>query len=293
MDEETITAPAESGNGTESPPQATETPSQEVSQPQHSATEQVEPVVSAPQEQESSRRRPSDYYRERQWKRRLEDTVTSLAQRQEELLSFLKEQKAPSGDPQKSGKFDLEKFFSDPQTVLTELEKALLAEIDKVRSEVQGWKAEQSKSQAVRVQQEALELLFPKSKDGESLEVRVNKDPERTERILEILKEPGVIQLFESNPQRAVRFILAEAGEGVNPKPTVLPKKLMGGVAKGNPTPGGGKKAMTEEDLRSELRKLRDEADKSPQVRFDPEWRKKKETIMRDLERVLTEEKRD
>ena len=289
MEDETLTAPPETGNGTETPPQETETPSG--SQPQDTGVDKVESTNQPPQEPEPPRRKPSDFFRERQRIRKIEDTISTLAEKQAELLSFLRSEREKSGETG-SGKFDVESFFKDPEPILSEREKRLLKEIEGVKAEIQGWKQEQTKTKVDQTRQEALELLFPKSSPDskESLEIRVNADPERTERILELLKEPGVIQLFESNPERAAKFVLMEAGEPAK-NPTIISKKLMG-ATRGGTAPGGAK-TMNKDDLRKELGKIKDELGANPSLRGDEKFMRRRNQVVSDLEKLMMEEKRD
>lgn len=285
MDEEILTVPGKDGAAEPALPEA-QPGAQAPAEPQVPAPGQVEPGDNSPQGP-SPQRKASDFSLNRKFKR-IESTLSDLAAKQEELISSLRAEREKKPDGDGGGRFDPAKFFENPEAELSQRERRLIAEIEKVRQEVQGWKQEQSRGESDRKRQEALELLFPKSSSDseESLEDRVSSDPERTERILEILKEPGVIQLFESNRDRAVRFVLSEAGLSAK-KPTVLDKKLMGGVVRGSPA--GGKRAMSEEDLRSQLRKLLDEQDANPTLRGDENFQKRKMAIMSDLKHMMTQ----
>ena len=286
MADEVLTVPPGSDGVSEPPVAATLPPPQGAAEPQDPGTRQVEPGNNVPQDADAPRRKPSDFYRERQWKRNLEDKVGSVAQQQAELLSLLREKKDP-GAPA-NGPFDLEAFFKNPEPTFAELKNEIKREIESVRNEVRGWKQEQTSVQAGQKRQEALELLFPKmsAESQESLEARVNSDPERTERILEVLKTPGVIQLFETNPKSAVKFVLMEAGEPAK-KATIIDKKLLGSTARGSP--GGGKAAMTEQDLRAELRKLKEEVERDPALRGNEDYVKRKARVMNDLTKLMEE----
>lgn len=222
--------------------------------------------------------------------RRLEETINLQNKRMEELISSFKSKDTAASEPEK---FDPKAFFDNPEAILTARERKLLNEIGSLRQEVSDWKVNQEAEQKNRKSLEALEKLFPKSSpdSNESLAQRVNRDPERAERIKEFLEETGLDQFSLINPDLAVEIAMHKLGERQQtPNPTVLKKTAMGGVSTGNPGMGS-KTRSTLDDYRSELKKLSDEAEKNPNLRFDDKFKTKRAEVIKGLERLM-EEKR-
>lgn len=289
-DEQIATLPAESAVVETTSPETLPVAQAPV-EPQPAVSAPVESVSNEPQVPEAPRRKPSDYYRERQRIRTMEDTITTLSQRQEELLSLIKKEKEP-GAPA-DGKFDPNVFFQDPEKVLTSREQRLLNEINSLREEFRGQKEQQVAEQKNQKSLEALEKLFPKSspESKETLQERVQRDPERADRIRTFLKESGLDEFSKVNPDLAVEIALQKLAEKpATPNPTVLKKTMMGGVGTGNPS-GGGKAGPNEDSLRAELRKLSDLAAADPNLRRDPKHVERKGQVMEQLERLMKEKR--
>ncbi len=141
-----------------------------------------------------------------------------------------------------------------------------------------------------RNEQEALEMLFPKSSPeaAESLDARILANPELADKIVSLMKSTGLDVLSRTHPKEAVRLTMKLLEEKPAPNPTVLKKSLMGGTARGNPNVGG-QRPRAEKDLLSELKKMNDQLDSNPSLRQDTEFKKRRGMVMQELERLTQE----
>lgn len=285
MAEETSVADAAAGVEEANPsmPETSET-TQVAQEPQSAATPQVEGVDNKPQVTEPPRYEGL-FRSERKRIRKLEETINQISQKNEELISYFKKD---TGVPQ-SKKFDPAAFFNDPESILTEREQRVLSEITALRSEITNLKEGGKLEEHNRKSLGALEKLYPKSSpdSNESLEERVQKDPEYSERLQEFFSSPAMKAMSLADPDGAVEYAIWKLGIKPPTSPTVIKKSAMGGTGSGNPGMGG-KVAASESDLRSELKKLSDQADKNPELRMDEKFKKRKGDVMQNLERLLT-----
>lgn len=289
MEQETITAPA-----TESPtvePVVTETqPTTQVAdESQTVAPSQVETSVNQPQVTETSRRKASDYYQERKTIRELKETVSMLQKRMEEKPT-LKENKP---DAPTVPDFDPAHFSPEHKRILLAREQALRDAYDAKMSafeqrftDLQG---ETARIETDRKHQEALEKLFPKTSpdSNETLQQRISKDPERAMRIKYFLIESGLNEFSKVNPELAVEIAMQKLGEKPRTNPTVLKKTMMGGNGTGNPGMGE-KRSVSEQDLRSENKKLGDQLNVDPFLRQNVKFMERRAQVLSDLERLVS-----
>lgn len=289
MSEEIIASPAVETAVVEPTLPETQPIAQATDEPQTTDTVQVEPGNKEPQVTETSRRKPSDYYRERQKIRELTETVAMLQKRMEERAP-LKEEKPDVPDVPD---FDPAHFSPEHKRILLAREQALRAQYDaRIAAFEQKFNGlEQSKANEVveRKHQEALEKLFPKTspESNETLEQRIKKDPERATRIKEFLIESGLNEFSKVNPELAVEIALQKLGEKPKANPTVLKKNLMGGPSTGNPSMGE-KRSVSEQDLRSENKKLSDQLSENPSLRQDVKFMERRAQVLADIERLVT-----
>lgn len=294
MEEQTITAPAAEGTGTESPALETTQVAQATPEPQEASTVQVENGSNEPQVPETPRRKPSDYYRERQTIRELKETVSMLQKRMEEKATLKEDKKS---DVPAVPDFDPAHFSPEHKRILLAREQALRAAYDEkvaaIEQRLNGWQENKAQEETSRKHQEALEKLFPKTSPDskETLEERIKKDPERAIRVKQLLIDSGLNELSKTNPDAAIKYALWELGEGPKPtNPTILKKALMGGVGTGNPGMGG-KNATNEQDLRAENKKLSDQLDANPSLRQDVKFMERRAQVLTDLERLVKEKR--
>lgn len=217
---------------------------------------------------------------ERKRIRRLEETITQLNKRLDENKT-----QVPKDEP-----LDHTLLNTDPVKYLDARERRLRDEIVALRNELVTERQSKEAVEKERKGLDALEKLFPKTSPDskESLEERINRNPEMTEKIKEFFEDPAVKAMADKDPEKAVRFAIAELGIKPPTKdPLVLKKSAMGGVGTGNPA-GGERKTVSEETLRAELKKINAQEEATPQVRFDENWRKRKNEVMTSLERLVT-----
>ena len=269
-------------------PVQTETPQE----PKTTLEPKVEGSVEKPQahaeRNNSSAERPYDgmFRSERKRIRRLEETNNQLSEKIEKLVTLLEDKKKTS-EP-----LDHNMILTDPDKYLTAREQKLREEIQALRNDVLTERQAQVKVETERKGLEAIEKLFPKTSPDskETLEERVQKNPERAEALKEFFDAPKIKAITNIDPESSVELALAKFGvPETKPDPLVLKKSTMGGTATGNPS--GGNKGNSEEDLLAEKRKLDAQLEANPKLRWDEGFKKKKAELMKNLERLVVKGK--
>lgn len=289
MDNDVLTAPVVEGNGTETPPQETQTPTQAGSEPQETNTVKVENGNQTPQNTATPRRNASDFYRERREIRELKDTIAAQNRHIEELASFVQEFKKQNAGAAPS-KFDVDRFIQQPDVVMREL---IDQEVKTLRDELEGFKMNQAKSSLEREKQEALGVLFPKTSNDmpDNPYQRAEANEERAAKIHDILVNyPAIKDMVDSKPLEAAKIIVKLIEDRPVSSPKAIPKSLMGGTARGNPNPGGQKMERNYRTVMDEVKKMRAEEDKNPELRFDKERRAKRSSLIAEAERLVQEQ---
>ena len=283
-----LTATVETVGDGVNPSQETQVTSQEVSKPQSDSVTQVEANGNNAQAVETQRRKPSDFYKERDRYRRLDETVRNQSRQMEEIANLLKEMRKPAVSAEE--KFDKEKFWNDPESALTARDQKHRAEVQELKQGLDQIRNQSVESQKASSMREGLELLFPKSSadSNETLEQRIRKDPEYAEKVQEILNSPAISKLAEIDPKSAAELARIKI-DAIKPpqSPKVIPKGLMGSTARGNP--GGGK--VTVESKMSELRKLTAEVESNPSLRYDEKHKAARASLMREVETLMQEKR--
>ena len=278
-----VTAPVVEGVLDETNPTEKEPTSQEAAPSQETTPSQVETKDAQPQVAEPQRNRPSNYYRERERIRRLEETIRTQSEKMEELANFIKTKPTPEG----SDKFDKDIFFNDPEKILDSREKRLLKEFDLLKGEISQLKNEKVNADKLTESREAAEMLFPKSSPDadESLDDRV-QNQERQELLEKVLKaNPSLDRLMRIDPKGAAELVLMKLNAPRVGSPKVINKSLMGSTVRGNPS-GGGKSKVSVEDKMSELKKLKAEVESNPSLRYDEEHTKRRTSLISEIERL-------
>lgn len=294
METEVITAPPEQGSTPESVSQVPQPETQvSVEKQPESGLPVVDENVNKPQAPAPQRVKVSEVYREREKIRRLQEAYETQSKKLDEVTSLLKELKNPQKPEAVVSKFDLDKFVADPDAVLNEREQRaqakLLSEINSLREELNGIKGAKDISEKEQRKQEALEALFPKTSPEaqETLEERINANPERSEKIMKMLQS-GMEKFAAIDPKQTVELILLKLGaEKPQASPKVIPKSLMGGTPRGSQTPG--KTGSSIDDLVSQLKKLSAEADANPNLRHDEKFQEKRTLLMKEADRLAKE----
>ena len=241
-----------------------------------------------PQASEPQRRRPnpSEFYEIRNLKRAMAEQKRQM----DEMMARLQKSVQDPAEPH-VGPFNKDEFFENPDKVLSAREKMLLKRIEELDGRFNTWEQRQSVSERSKVEQEALEILFPKTAGQEemSLEERIGEDRDRFDKINRILMaDEGALEEYSvKNPRKAAAIVLALlAKEGKNP--LIMPKKVMGGKANGSPASGAPKPSSLEQKM-SELKRLSEEAANNPELRHDETHRSRRDQLIRDIERLSKE----
>jgi hypothetical protein len=295
MEVETLVAPATPV--VESVPA---TPDSQVSEP---AAQAVEPKQETTQlevdklEQPTSspvaeRAKPSDFYYVREKQKKLDAQLREanqiLAQLKKASQSSQQTSSAPTAPPSKDEM--LKEFLSDP----IGYQEKLLA---KARQEIlerelpQILQRTESKRSYERNKQEGLELLFPKeSPDSKaSLEERVNSNPERTKRIMEIYEEYNLALLDNPKKEAAVALQLLNAEKAATPaqpKPAIPKKGQLASTATGNIS-SGGKKTMTMQEITASYARLKQELSDNPGLRNDPQYQQRRAALDKEFSQTI------
>ena len=252
-------------------------------EPQTTDTPQVEGADNKPQSQEHSRPYDGLFRQERKRIRRLEETNSQLLKKLTEFETLLKPQNVQS-EP-----LDHSLLLTEPDRYLSQREQKLVNEINALRGEVTNWKQTQEIQAQERRGLEALEKLFPKSSPDskETLEDRVNKDPERADRLREFFNRPSVKAMADIDPDEAVEYAMEKLGlKESKPNPLVLKKSAMGGVNTGNPSMGT-KISVSEQDLLSQLKKLNEQLSQDSSLRLDDNFKKRKAEVISALQKLV------
>src|SRR5712671_6742607 len=129
-EEQTAVLPAQD-DGVETPSPEASPSAQAPVEPQPAAVNTpVESISNQPQEQEQPRRKPSDFYRERQRLRNMEETIALQNKKYEELAALLKAKE--TGVPQ-DVEFDPKLFSPDHTRILLAREQKLVNEINSLK----------------------------------------------------------------------------------------------------------------------------------------------------------------
>ena len=284
---EEITAPVESV-AVETAPIETSPATQVVEKPQETTNSQVETVVNKPQVQDPQRNRPSNYYRERERIRKLESEIASI---REEQARFKQSSETSKPKPEGTKPLTVDELLANPDGVFKSRDERLMQEFNNLRQEISMLKDQKVNQEKDKNEREALEMLFPKSSPDadEPLEQRIENE-ERKEALEKLFREnPGLDRLMRIAPKEAAELALLKLQP---PKPLTSPKvidkKLMGGTARGNP---GQSRIVTLEDKMSELKKLKEEMNQKTELRFNPEHKSKRDSLMREIDGMLAKER--
>jgi len=284
-----------------------QTPESQVAVPETQVSEQSQSAesvaVDSGQQEASSqtaeRPRPSDFYRDRREMRQLKTALNDSQRQIQELASYIKSQQTPSVVQPVAKEPDADAYWSDPVGYTQKIRDQIREELRKEISESipKTWEQMQVQDQRRRNEQDALELIFPKSANSnEALEDRIARDSAKAERIQRILVDTKLDILSREHPMEAARLALqlydAEAKETQkkNTNPNVIKKALVGGVPSGNPNNGGKLKMATIEEIKTEIGKMDKQLEVNPNLRFDDAFKQRKEQIKAQLVELATKQ---
>lgn len=267
MPEETVVAaPPVGGVSQGSDSQGSVPTSQDAGQNQPTGDSQVESGQPTATRQDPGRPKPSEFYKIRQLEREIRELkglVTQNAQARTETP--VSTPSVPQIDPNE--------FYKDPIAWQLKREAQIRQEIERDlfdKKIPEFFTRKEQESDYKRRSQEALELLFPKSSPTsmDALPKRLAADPDRAERMMDLLRESGLDKLSESEPIKAASLALelyqirypAQAPRSQN----AIKKSQMAGTATGSPV-GGGSKMPTLQELTAEKDQLMNQVkDKGP-----------------------------
>lgn len=285
--------------------------SQEPNQVQETAATQVEPGAQEASSTEQSRttQRPASYYSQKREFGRLRETIAEQNRRIEEMSNLFRQREQPTA-PQKPNLPDWLKnpqaFWENPQENLYRLqqeakEQATKEALEQFRRMLPSALQEHStRQERERNMQDALEMIFPNKADTKlTLEQRIASDPNRADRIMQILNEKGLNQLSQSHPKEAAEFALMQfdketakaAPSRPAPNPTVLKKSLMGPTATGNKLTGGEKAMPTLQELRAQKEQMEKQLEGHSELHFDADFRTKRAELMRQYDVAIKEQR--
>lgn len=289
MEDILTTTPVVEGNVPESTSQEAQAPAQAVPETQPTTDTKVERVDNKPQAVETQRAKPSDFYRERERVRRLEQSLQTQSQRMEEMVSLIRELKNPNPDVSNIKKLTAEELLNDPEKAFQMREQRYYADLNALKEEISQLKNKESVTERTKMEREALEMLFPKSSPdaNESLEQRL-RNAERVELIESILQaNPDLDAFSKVNPKAAAKYLLVELNQQrPQSSPNAIPKTLMGAVQRGSP--GAGRK-VSAEDAMTDYKKMAKEMELKPELRFNKEHKAKRDQLLADAERLAKE----
>lgn len=294
MENEAITAQPEQGSPAETGSQEPQPTTQVAVEPQkESGNMQVERVDNKPQAVETQRVKPvSNFYKERERVRKLEQSHGELMKRLEAQDNLLREMRSPKPDVSAVQKLTAEELLNDPEKVFTSREQRLLTEFNSLKEELSQMKNQGVQAEAMKSEREALEMLFPKSSPDadEPLEQRI-ENSERREQLERLLKaNPSLDRLMRIDPKGAAEFVLEKLNkQKPQSSPNAIPKSLMGSTARGNPSGGG--KSLTAEDAMADYKKLMKEVEHTPVLRFDKAHMARREQLLNDATRLAKEKR--
>ena len=218
--------------------------------------------------------------------------MAQMERRQNEFLQSL--QKAAASPAPQRPTLDTDKLLTDPaylDSYLAERDKRLK---DEWKTEVlekelpQTMDKYENKKNIERQEQEALELIFPKSpaNQQESFEERRDKDPFKRDAIFQIFQQ---YNLDNIPPKNAAALALKLYETDYKPKlrsPNAPSKAQMASTATGNPI--GGVQPLNPQDINRELADMNYKAGTNPALMNDANFRKRWDSLTEQANKILT-----
>lgn len=264
INEETTTIPDQgSPEGTGSQP--TEPISQETAQPELTGQRQVETMESQPTSQ-PQKREVSNFYRDRQKIRNLENLV-------KEMNSKIQQLSNPQQKPIEAKPVPTEAdFYKDPLGTMTQVMKDLARQ--ETESIKKSFAEEQTQAQKAKASQEVEKMILAKSKEF--------NDPNFFDNLAEIVDNYGLSHWAEKDPvaatKAAINLYSEKKGNGIQRTPLVATKAAMASTASGTPP-------TAQTPSIADAQKLFDELQKDPSLANDEGFMKRWNTIKSHLEK--------
>ena len=275
------------------PPQETAENPQGNQPPQETPPAQVENGAQPASSTEGARPlAPSEHFEIRKLRNQMRESMAQMERRQNEFLQSL--QKAAASPAPQRPTLDTDKLLTDPaylDSYLAERDKRLK---DEWKTEVlekelpQTMDKYENKKNIERQEQEALELIFPKSpaNQQESFEERRDKDPFKRDAIFQIFQQ---YNLDNIPPKNAAALALKLYETDYKPKlrsPNAPSKAQMASTATGNPI--GGVQPLNPQDINRELADMNYKAGTNPALMNDANFRKRWDSLTEQANKILT-----
>lgn len=247
-----------------------------------------------------TRLQPSEHWSVREVRRdqkALADTIAQMQRSQQEFMQQMQQQFTAPPKRQES-QFDTNKFWTNPDEIFSERDKRLQEDWDRKQKEFldktlpERLGQFEKKRETERQEQEALELIFPKSPDNpnEPFESRRDKDPFRKNAMLEIFAEYG---LDNVEPKKAANLAMKIYKAEYEPKqrnPNAPSKSQMASTASGMPV--GGPSVPTPQSINEELAKMNAAVGANPALFRDEKFMAQWDALRNQGEKLIKERQR-
>lgn len=289
-EEQVVTAPPAEGNGEGTPPQGSGSVPQGTNQSQEAGTVKVETAGQQVSSPTTERPKASEFYRERNKIRTLETQIRQLSEQLQKIGSTSSPSAAQATvSPQEQERIKqerLQEFFRDPigyqEKLLAEREKQYQEKMDEMLGKriPESIQQLESRREYDRKQQEALELIFPKGSSTDTLEQRIKSNPQKAQKIMEIVERCGLNDASRERPREIADAVLKiyayENSNGrQNPAPA-LKKSAVGSTVTGTPPGAGGQKAMASlAEIQAERNALLAQKETHPDVVYTDDFKKR------------------
>lgn len=299
-----VTSQPVEGNAEGTAPQVTDPTPQGTEQPQETGVTSVESNAQPTSSAATERPKVSEFYRERNRLRRLEAQIREFQSSNAELKKQLEKmtinpsvEKAeqsltPEQLDQEYWKNPLQFQLNREKKLRDELEKKIDALTGNIQNEIPKYLEQTaSKREFERQNQEALDILFPKSNSNKNLsdEERIASDPEKLKLVGEIIEEWDLKEMLQKSPLKAAKminhFIEQKTKKPLNPaspKKSQLSTTTSGGVF--NPS---SKRSIDE--LKAEINKLHNDFTNNPSLRFDEKYQQRRKQVQEELNKLVKE----
>ena len=297
--EEVITAPPTEGSPAETGLQPTAPISQEPAQPEKQGEVQVEnPESQATSKQPERQRPPVSFYakqrREQEERRVLKETVQKL---NEKIDQFQKQSSVVPAKPEISKEEQFQRFWKEGPDYI---ERLLKEQQERYEQRLKDFEengvpkileSRESMRSKEMQKQEAWDVLFPKSSPDsrETMQERVQKDPQRAQRLEEIIREQGLDDVAESDPLKvariATRIYALENPSSPARNPLAPKKSQMASTSSGTP-PGGGK-MNTANGIVEKYQQMRERLNGDPSLLQNEQFKNEWDTLGVEMSKIV------
>lgn len=287
MEDEQLTTAPDPGSVPEGTSQESNSSSQEPVQNQESGTAPVEAAQQPTSSEPPERAVPpaSDFYSERKQTREMRNMLLQQQKQIEEMSRLLKSSVAPPVQPKP---LTYDDFIADPNKIFDERDNRLVNELMEKRLPqiLEGY---ESKRKAEQDEREALNLMFPKSKDSphDDLALRIKSTPQsiqRAEELQMIIEDYGFGSLPPLQQAKAAIEIYDGRKAQAKPRNPYAPtKSQMASTATGS---GQGGKTVNPQEIQAKAEKMKEQMSERPELLFDQKFRQEWDLVKSELGKV-------